>query len=186
MVRAAEGRERIWTVMARVTQRKPALIIIVVAALLLAFGMYQAPKMQIGDMHAGVPELRADSRYNLDAAMIVDKFSIGVDILTTIVETVPNGCIEYDVMSEIDRFQWRVANVPGVQSTISMPQVAKLSQRRVERGEPEVARPSAQVDHHGAVGYAHRDLHRPAEPGLQRHAGDDLHGGPQGRDDQPA
>ena len=27
--------------------------------------------------------------------------------------------------SEIDRFQWRVVNVPGVQSTISMPQVVK-------------------------------------------------------------
>jgi predicted RND superfamily exporter protein len=130
MVRAAEGRERIWTVMARVTQRKPALIIIVVAALLLAFGMYQSPKMQIGDMHAGVPELRAESRYNQDAAIIVDKFSIGVDIMTPIVETVPDGCIEYDVMSEIDRFQWRVRNVPGVQSTISMPQIV----RRINAG----------------------------------------------------
>jgi predicted RND superfamily exporter protein len=126
MIRAAEGRERIWKVMAKVTQRRPALTIIVVAALLLAFGMYQSPKMQIGDMHAGVPELRAESRYNRDAAMIVKKFSIGVDILTTIVETIPNGCIEWDVMSNIDRFQWHVYNVPGVQSTISMPQVVKI------------------------------------------------------------
>jgi len=130
MVRAAEGREKLWTVMARVTQTKPALIIILIAAALLAFGMYKAPKMQIGDLHAGVPELRSDSRYNRDAAMIVDKFSIGVDILTTIAETIPNGCIEYDVMSEIDRFQWRVVNVPGVQSTISMPQIV----RRVNAG----------------------------------------------------
>ncbi len=125
MVHAAERRERLWSVMARVTQKKPALAIIVVAALLLAFGMYEAPKMQIGDMQAGVPELRPDSRYNRDAAFIVSKFSIGVDILTTIAETVPNGCVEYDVMSNIDRFQWRVVNVPGVQSTLSMPQVVK-------------------------------------------------------------
>ena len=125
MVRAAQLREHLWKVMARVTQTKPALIIIVAFAVLLAYGLYQAPKMQVGDMDAGVPELREEARYNQDAAMIVDKFSIGVDILTTIVETVPNGCIEYDVMSEIDRFEWRAANVPGVQSTLSMPQVVK-------------------------------------------------------------
>ena len=126
MVRAAEGREKLWEVLARVTQAKPALTIIVVAAALLGFGIYQAPKLEIGDTQAGVPELRAESRYNQDAAMIVKKFSIGVDILTTIVETIPNGCIEYDVMSEIDRFQWHVVNDQGVQSTISMPQVVKV------------------------------------------------------------
>ncbi len=126
MVRAAEAREKLWKVLARVTQRKPALAIITVSAVLLGFGIYQAPKLEIGDTHAGVPELRAESRYNQDAAMIVKKFSIGVDILTTIVETIPNGCIEYDVMSEIDRFQWHMTNVPGVQSTISMPQVVKV------------------------------------------------------------
>jgi predicted RND superfamily exporter protein len=49
-----------------------------------------------------------------------------VDILTTIVETVPDGCIAHDVMDMIDRFQWRIANIPGVQSTISLAQVAKI------------------------------------------------------------
>jgi hypothetical protein len=126
MVRAAELREHLWKILARVSQKKPALVIIFFSAVLLAFGAYQAPKLDIGDMEAGVPELRQESRYNQDAAMIVSKFSIGVDILTAIAETIPNGCIEYDVMAEIDRFQWTVANVPGVQSTISMPQVVKV------------------------------------------------------------
>jgi predicted RND superfamily exporter protein len=111
--------------MGRVAQKKVALSIIAVALVLLLFGVYQAPKMQIGDLHAGVPELRPDSRYNRDAAMITEKFSIGVDILTTLVETVQDGCIEHDVMAQIDRFQWLMSNVPGVQSTISLPQVAK-------------------------------------------------------------
>ncbi len=126
MARAAEGREKLWSVMGKIAQKRPALITIVVAAILLGFGMVQAPKLQIGDLQAGVPELRQDSRYNRDAAMITKKFSIGVDILTTVVETVPDGCIQYDVMSEIDRFQWHVANVPGVESTLSLPQVAKI------------------------------------------------------------
>lgn len=126
LIRAAEGRERIWNLFARVTQPKPAMAVIVVALVLLVYGVYEAPKLQIGDLHAGVPELRPDSRYNRDAETITDKFSVGVDILTTIVETVPDGCIEHDVMNEIDRFQWHMANVPGVQSAISLPMVAKI------------------------------------------------------------
>jgi len=127
LMKAAERRERLWVVLARVTERRVARVIIMIAAVLLTIGLLLAPKLQIGDLHTGVPELRPDSRYNRDAAMITDKFSIGVDILTTIVETVPDGCIAHDVMSEIDRFQWHIANItPGVQSTISLPQVAKI------------------------------------------------------------
>jgi hypothetical protein len=126
MDRAAAAREHLWKLLGRVNHPKPAILIILVCAILLGFGIYQAPRLDVGDMQEGVPELRQSSRYNQDAAMIVSKFSIGVDVLTAIAETIPNGCIEYDVMTEIDRFQWTVSNVPGVQSTISMPQVVKV------------------------------------------------------------
>ena len=125
-VKDLERREPIWDVLCRVAERKIAIVVIAVAIILLALGLHQSRKMQIGDLHAGVPELRADSRYNRDVNVVTSSFSIGVDIITTIVETVPNGCIEHDVMSQIDRFQWRLANVPGVQSTLSLPQVAKV------------------------------------------------------------
>jgi uncharacterized protein len=42
------------------------------------------------------------------------------------VETVPDGCIDYEVMTAIDRFQWRMANVAGVRATRSLPQLAKI------------------------------------------------------------
>jgi len=126
LTRGTQRRERIWALLARVTTRRNALAVIAVCAVLLAFGLCMSPKMQIGDLHSGVPELRQESRYNQDAANITANYSIGVDILTVIVETVPDGCIEHDIMSEIDRFQWTLANVPGVHSTISMPQVAKI------------------------------------------------------------
>jgi len=137
LTHGAQRREKIWAMLARVTDRKKALAVIAVALMLLAIGVYEAPKMQIGDMHAGVPELRPDSRYNQDAANITDNYSIGVDILTAIVETVPDGCIEHDVMSAIDRFQWTMSNVPGVQSTISMVQVAKIINSGWNEGNPK-------------------------------------------------
>jgi hypothetical protein len=82
--------------------------------------------VRIGDLHAGAPELRADSRYNRDTAEITRRFSIGVDLITVIVETVPNGCIANDVMGVIERFEWQVRNVPGVQSVISLGTVARV------------------------------------------------------------
>ena len=73
--------------MARITERRNALIIIVVAILLGVFGIWKGRETPIGDTQAGVPELRPDSRYNQDSNIITSKFSIGVDILNVIVET---------------------------------------------------------------------------------------------------
>ena len=79
----------------------------------------------IGDAAAGVPELRPDSRYNLDTRVITNEFSIGVDILTVIVETKEPACVSHALMKAIDNFSWRMQNVEGVQQVISLPLVAK-------------------------------------------------------------
>lgn len=104
---------------------KSSLAIIGVAGALWAFGLYQAKHIRIGDMHAGVPELRQSSRYNQDTAAITRKFSIGVDVITIIVETVPNGVIDHDVMALIDHFAWHMRNVEGVQSTMAITDLAR-------------------------------------------------------------
>ncbi|HTL66442.1 MAG TPA: MMPL family transporter [Lacunisphaera sp.] len=107
------------------TARRSSLFVIAVVAALWAFGFTKAKQVKIGDMHAGVPELRQSSRYNQDTAAITAKFSIGVDVITVIAETVPNGVIDPDVMALVDRFSWRMRNVPGVKSTLCLPEVAK-------------------------------------------------------------
>ena len=75
--------------------------------------------------HAGVPELRQSSRYNQDTAAITAKFSIGVDVITVIAETIPNGVIDHEVMALIDQFSWQMRNLPGVKSTLALTDVAK-------------------------------------------------------------
>jgi len=92
----------------------------------LAYSAYQSQYVRIGDVLSGVPELRPESRYNRDDAVITQSFSIGTDVIQVITETVPNGCIQYDVMAKIDDFAWEMANVDGVQSTLSMPYAAKI------------------------------------------------------------
>ena len=116
----------IWSFFERAAEPKSATIIIVVAIGLLGFGLWKGSDVKIGDMHRGVPELRTDSRYNLDSAVITEKFSIGVDVITVIVETKPDGCIDYDIMTAIDRFAWHMNNVDGVQSVIGLPGIAKV------------------------------------------------------------
>lgn len=74
-----------------------------------------------------MPELRADSRYNRDNDVITTKFSIGVDVLTAIVESQQPLCVSHDLMTAVDRFGWHMRNVPGVQDVITLPFIAKMA-----------------------------------------------------------
>ncbi len=123
----AQTESGIWNFLADFTTRKRAGIAIAVAVVLLVLGGWKSTDMQIGDSEIGVPELRPDSRYNQDAVLISEKFSLGVDVITIVAETVPNACTEnYQVMENIDRFAWNLANVEGVQKVITLPTVAKI------------------------------------------------------------
>jgi uncharacterized protein len=116
-----------WRRLARITDRGPSLVIIGVAALLAVFGVWKGRETPIGDTQAGVPELRADSRYNRDSNIITSKFSIGVDVLTVIVETREPACTNHAVMTAVDTFAWRMRNVEGVQEVMTLPIVAKIA-----------------------------------------------------------
>lgn len=107
-------------------QPRPSAVIIAIGLALGAWGLWTADRVRIGDTQAGVPELKPDSRYNRDTRVITSKFSIGVDIMSVIVETLPNGCVDHDVVTLMDQFEGRIRGVPGVQSVISLPSVAKV------------------------------------------------------------
>lgn len=116
----------LWHALSRLTDRGPASTVLVLAVGLFLFGFYQAGQIQVGDLQAGAPELRADSRYNRDVRTITDKFDVGVDVMTVYAETVENACTDYDIMNNIDRFAWAMRNVQGVQSAVALPDVAKV------------------------------------------------------------
>ncbi|TLY95458.1 MAG: RND family transporter [Gammaproteobacteria bacterium] len=116
-----------WRQLSAITAPRPALAIIALAALLAVLGWWKGRETPIGDIHAGVPELRPDSRYNRDNDVITSKFGIGVDVLTAIVESQEPVCVSHDLMTAIDRFGWRLRNVSGVQEVITLPFVAKVA-----------------------------------------------------------
>jgi predicted RND superfamily exporter protein len=127
----------VWAKLARVAEPGPAKAILALALVLTVLGAWGARGIKIGDLHRGVPELRADSRYNVDSGIITDKFSIGVDILSVIIETVDQGCTDYNVMNTIDRFEWHMRNVPGVQSVVALPGIAKVINAGWNEGGPK-------------------------------------------------
>ena len=123
--------------LARISEPRISLVIIVIAIGLFVAGYRRASEIKIGDLNAGVPELRENSRYNTDSATITDNFTIGVDLLSVIVETVPDGCIDYNVMSNMDRFEWHMRNVEGVQSVIGLAGLAKVINAGWNEGSPK-------------------------------------------------
>ena len=117
----------LWRRTAGITARGPALAIIAAAALLALAGWWKGRETPIGDTQRGVPELRADSRYNRDNDVITARFSIGVDVLTAIVESDQPLCVSHDLMTAVDRFGWHMRNVVGVQEVITLPFIAKVA-----------------------------------------------------------
>ncbi len=120
--------DRVWHAASRCVQPGRARVIVAIAFLVLLAGLYRAHDLKVGDYGIGVPELRPDSRYNLDNAKIVEKFAIGVNTLGVVAQTtnVQGACTQYDVMGNIERFDWYMQNVPGTQSVISLPGMAKV------------------------------------------------------------
>jgi hypothetical protein len=116
----------VWNRLARVAEPRLAAVVTAVAVALFAAGVWKAEQIKIGDLHPGVPELKADSSYNIDTDVITNHFSIGVDVIAVIVEAAPQACTDYQVMTTIGDFEWHMRNVPGVQSVFGISGVAKV------------------------------------------------------------
>ena len=129
--------EPLWRHFSAVATRVPAIVIVSLAVVLGAVGAWKGAQVQIGDLHRGVPELRADSRYNTDSAVVTSKFSIGVDVLNVIAETKSQGCVDHGVMTTIDDFSWHMVNLPGVQSAVHLPGLAKTLNAGWNEGSPK-------------------------------------------------
>ena len=93
------------------------------AALLLGFGLFEARHLHVGDIGAGVPELRADSRYNQDVAVITRDFAIGVDLLQVIARakgSEETPCVKREVLDPIGELELYLRQDDGVSSVRSL------------------------------------------------------------------
>ncbi len=81
-----------------------------------------------------------------------------MDILTIIGETRPEGCIDYGVMTALDRFEWHMRNVEGVRSAAALTGVARIVASGLKEGSlkwrtvPRDSRLLAQTTRHTPTG----------------------------------
>ena len=129
--------DKFWHSISSCSSPKVAYVILAVTFVLFVLGWMQSKQMKIGDLHAGAPALHESSRYNQDTFLITDKYAISVDYMSILVEASPEACTSYEVMTAIDELQWKMTNIEGVQSAVSLPSVAKLVNAGYNEGNPK-------------------------------------------------
>ena len=125
---------KLWKFVAKFTHKKVAGGAILVAIALAFAGVIGSQNLKIGDLDKGAPELRQDSRYNLDNAFVVDNYSTSSDVLVIMAETPQEQCATYEALDAIDRLMWTMENVEGVQSAMSLVSVSKLVSKGMNEG----------------------------------------------------
>ena len=128
---------RLWPFVSQFAKPPFAPVTIVIGIVLFAVGLYGGKDLRIGDLDPGAPELRPDSRYNLDNAFLTRNYSTSTDVFVTMVETLPQACGDYHTVAAIDRFQSVMSNTPGVQSVISLIDVSKRVTMAMNEGNPK-------------------------------------------------
>lgn len=123
-----------WHFMASFAQRRRAIVVLLIGAGLFVVGFTQSGDLKIGDLDPGAPELRADSRYNLDNKFITENYSASTDILVVMVKTTADQCSAYKTLDVMDSLQWQLEGVPGVQSTHSLVDFTKIALSGMSEG----------------------------------------------------
>ena len=96
-----------------------------VVAVIFVSAFVASQDRHVGALHPGSPELRPNARYNIDSREIADKFALGLNLLTVIVETPREACIKYPYLSYLDRLSWHIDNIEGISLVLSIPYVVK-------------------------------------------------------------
>lgn len=131
------GLGRLWTFLDCFTERTWAIAAIAVSVVLAALGIVVSADLKIGDLDPGAPELRADSPYNRDNSFITSNYALSSDQLAVIVKTQPDGCLKRETLIEADRLAWELQQLPGVQTTIALPDTLRQITAASYEGSPK-------------------------------------------------
>ena len=131
------GLGRVWSALDRFTERRWAVGAIAVSAVLAAVGFATSLDLKVGDLDPGAPELRADSRYNRDNAYITGHYALSSDQFAVIVKTAKEGCLKAETLVEADRLAWALQQMPGVQTTVGLPDSVRQITAGAYEGSPK-------------------------------------------------
>lgn len=117
------------------TTRARYVVIALTAVLFVASGLY-AFNLKVGDANPGSPILWGDSRYNLDAAAINQRFG-GADRMFVVVSGERTDALkEPKALATMAAFQAFMENQPEVGGTVSMADLVPVMKRILREGNP--------------------------------------------------
>jgi uncharacterized protein len=123
-----------WAFLDHFTSRRCATLAVVVAAALGAAGFAVSLQLKIGDLDPGAPELRPDSRYNLDNQFMVASYAASSDVYVVMVRTPQYMCAQYATLAQVEALEWQLQQLPGVEGTNSMAALAKRAAAGMNEG----------------------------------------------------
>jgi predicted RND superfamily exporter protein len=128
---------KIWVFLSKMADPEIGFKSICIAIFMGAVAYWIAQDLKTGDLDAGAPELRENSRYNKDFCFLTSNYSMSPDIMVVMVETPKDKCTSYATMESIDRFSWYMENIDGVQVALSETVFAKKVLMGYNEGNPK-------------------------------------------------
>jgi predicted RND superfamily exporter protein len=124
-VRGGEKVPRLWCWLTSLTQPRAAIFVLAAACVVAAGSWWIGTGLKVGDLEPGAPELRKTSQYNVDDAYLTSHYGAGSDQIVVLVTTPEGQCADYPTLSAIDRLEWELQTLQGVESTSSGADLAR-------------------------------------------------------------
>ena len=145
---------KIWALFVANTRRGPAIFAILGAAIIAAVTYRVSLGVQVGDLDAGAPELRANSRYNRDVAYVNHHYGLSTDNFVVMVRgasardpenkgKAPNDSSltcdrdKFKLITTADDLESVLQNTPGVQATESAGSLTRFQESGLNEGNPK-------------------------------------------------
>lgn len=106
-------------ILSHVARPRNAVLVLIATSALFGVAIWQSQDRVVGTLQPGAPELRPESRFNLDAVSITNNFDVGLDWLSIMLEAPPGSCSNPNVGLYGDALAVRMRSVPGVVSISS-------------------------------------------------------------------
>ena len=133
------GRSRWLQRLVLLAKPRNAVIVLLVTAVVFVVAVLESRGRVVGTLQPGAPELRADSRYNLDAVSIAGNYDVGLDWLTVVFESPPDSCDNVALGLYQDDFVAAMSQVDGVRTTQSFSGQLRTYSQGYNEGNPKMA-----------------------------------------------
>ena len=130
----AHNKHPLWAFLDLFTRKKYAAGTVIVAVILGVGGSMISANVKIGDTDQGAPELRPDSRYNLDNAFMTANYATSSDVYVVMVKTEQYACAHYDTLMAVDALEQELRQLSGVVTTSSLAGLAKVANAGMNEG----------------------------------------------------